>query len=225
MGGRRVVYTAITDRHARLSAHPRVPNTDFICYSDDSLARTDWDVRPVEASTTLSPRMRAKYHKLFPPKGYTWSVWVDGAYVMRTDKGARSFVDDLIARSPRGFGLHRHHARNCLFDEAAHSLPLAKCEEIRPIIEAQIAHYRREGHPTAFGLWGGGLLCRRDCSEVTAIMQRWWDDLLRWSWRDQLSLPVALRACGFQPDEWGWPLFKNPYMAGWEWNDTDRAVT
>lgn len=224
MRNTRVVYTAITGAHARLSMHPRVPGTDFICYSDTPLARTDWEVRPVEASTGLSPRMRAKFHKLFPPKGYTWSVWVDGAYVMRADAHAEGFVEDLIVRSPSGFGLHRHHERDCIFEEALHSKQLVKCEEVSAIIDAQLMHYAHEGHPRNWGLWGGGLLCRDGRSEVTAVMDRWWSELLRWSWRDQLSLPIALRAADFLPDAWEWPLFKNPYMAGWEWNDTDRPM-
>src|SRR5208337_714008 len=76
MRSSRVVYTAITNRHARLSARPFAPDTDFICYSDIPLDRDDWKIRPIEASPYLSPRMQAKFHKLFPPEGYSWNVWV-----------------------------------------------------------------------------------------------------------------------------------------------------
>lgn len=154
----RVVYTAITNRHAHLSARPLAPDTDFICYSDVPLDRDDWQIRPVEAASSLPPRMRAKFHKLFPPEGYAWNVWIDGAYVLRLD--ATRLVDDLIAHSPRGFGLHRHNTRNCLFDEAEHTILLDKYSGQRGIIEAQVRHYEELGHPKSWGLWAGGLMCK-----------------------------------------------------------------
>jgi hypothetical protein len=217
----RVVYTAITNRHAQLSARPLASDTDFICYSDVPLDRDDWQIRPVEAPA-LPPRMRAKFHKLHPPEGYEWNVWIDGAYVLRPD--AVRFVDDLIAHSPSGFGLHRHNQRDCLFEEAEHTVLLDKYSGQRGIIEAQVRHYEELGHPKSWGLWAGGLMCRNTSPIVTAVMRRWWDELLRWSSRDQLSLPFVLRFMNFWPDVWPWPLFENPYMAGWAWNQFDRPV-
>jgi hypothetical protein len=224
MRASRVVYTAITNRHAGLSAHPSAPDTDFICYSDVPLDRDDWQVRPIEAPWQLSPRMRAKYHKLFPPEGYAWNVWVDGAYSMRTDEAATHLVDDLIAHSPGGFGLHRHTMRGCLFDEASHSIQLDKCKDQRELIAAQALHYEQRGHPRNWGLWAGGLLCRDTSARVSEIMRRWWDEMQRWSWRDQISLAFVLHSLRTRPDDWPWPLFGNPYMAGWTCNPFDDAL-
>jgi hypothetical protein len=223
MSASRVVYTAITNGHAQLSAHPDVPDTDFICYSDVPLDRDDWQIRPVEALTQLSPRMRAKFHKVFAPAGYEWSVWVDGAYVLRTDDKAKYLVDDLIRRSPSGFGLHEHYDRCCLFDEAVHSLTLPKCEDQRQIIEEQVHHYAAMGHPRNWGLWAAGFMCRKSSPRVSEIMGCWWDELTRWSWRDQISLSYVLRNANFRPDSWPWPLFpigSNPYVATWKFNPT-----
>jgi hypothetical protein len=213
---RRVVYTAITDQHAALGPRPEIPNTDFICYSDAAIDRDDWQIRPIEAPLDLSPRLRAKYHKLFPPKGYAWNVWIDGAYVLRM--GATSFVDDLIAKSPTGFGLHRHHQRDCIFDEAEHAVQLQKCLPAVPTILRQMIDYARRGHPPHWGLWGGGLLCRDNSDRVARIMDVWWQEIQQGSWRDQLSLPVALRELNERPDDWPWPLFSNPHIDRWEWN-------
>lgn len=224
MSASRVVYTAITNGHARLSARPSVPDTDFICYSDVSLDRDDWQIRPIEASPELSPRMRAKYHKLFPPTGYAWNVWVDGAYSLRTDGTASNFVDDVIAHSPSGFGLHRHRWRSCIFAEAEHSKQLEKCRDQHLIVDAQIRHYEQLGHPRNWGLWAGGLLCRHESAHVSEIMRLWWDELLRWSWRDQISLAYVLHSLKVRPDEWPWRLFENPYMAGWAPNILDTPV-
>jgi hypothetical protein len=165
--------------------------------------------------------MRAKFHKVFPPCGYEWSVWIDGAYVLRTDGDARLLVDDLIQRSPGGFGLHKHGDRNCLFDEVAHAITLPKCEGQTQILQEQARHYETMGHPRNWGLWAAGFMCRRTSSRISSIMERWWEELTRWSWRDQVSLSFVLRNAGFRPDAWPWPLFpigSNPYVTGWNFN-------
>ena len=223
MPASRVVYTAITNGHAQLSARPDVPDTDFICYSDVPLDCDGWQIRPIAAPATLCPRMRAKFHKMFPPAGYEWNVWVDGAYVLRTGEEAKHLVDDLIRHSPSGFGLHQHFDRNCLFDEAGHSLELPKCEDQRRIIEDHTRHYAATGHPMNWGLWAAGFMCRRSTRRVAEIMHCWWDELLRWSWRDQISLAFVLRNTNFRPDSWPWPLFpigSNPHVTGWKFNPT-----
>lgn len=223
MTASRVVYTAITNGHAALTARPDVPDTDFICYSDVALARDDWDVRPIAAPERLSPRMQAKYHKLHPPSGYAWSIWVDGSYILRTDAFGAGFVDALILSSPSGLGLHRHNARNCLYLEAMATMSAAadKRGVQRAVIAEQIRFYDAMGHPRSWGLWAGGLMCRDSSDRVAVVMARWWSQLLRWSWRDQISLPFVLRELDVRPDEFPWPLFQNPYMAGWTWNQHD----
>lgn len=214
----RLVYTAITRGHAALSLRPDCPDTDFVCFTDapgEYADRTDWEIRPIEAPSGLSPRMQAKFHKLFPPKGYRWNIWVDGAYVLR-DQGAEDLVDDVIARSPSGFGLHRHHARDCIYSEAEHSLTLTKCEGLP--LKDQVRHYWDAGHPRHWGLWAGGFLCRDDSTRVQEIMRRWWNEIFRWSWRDQISLPFVLRSMQCRPDDWPWKWFQNPYTGGWKFN-------
>ncbi len=218
MTASRLVYTAITGTHAQLSARPDVPDTDFVCFSDIPLDRDDWKIRPIEAPAQLSPRMQAKFHKLFPPEDYEWTVWVDGAYSLRADASSHCLMDDLIAHSPSGFGLHRHHWYDCLYAEAAHTLELPKCADQHRIIEDQVRHYAEAGHPKDWGLWAGGLMCRNQSPLVAEIMHRWWEEILRWSWRDQLSLPVALRSLHAHPDTWPWPLFQNPHFPAWTWN-------
>jgi len=220
MTASRLVYTAITNGHAQLSTHPDVSDTDFICFSDTALDRDDWQIRSIEAPPQLSPRMRAKFHKLFPPTGYEWNVWIDGAYSLSTEGSASRLVDDLIEHSPSGFGLHRHHWHDCLFAEADHSMSLPKCHDQRDIIEAQVRHYESAGHPKKWGCWAGGLMCRDGSSRVAEIMRCWWGEISRWSWRDQISLPFALRSLDTRPDEWPWPLYHCPHVPAWHWNPT-----
>jgi hypothetical protein len=167
--------------------------------------------------------MRAKFHKVFPPVGYEWSLWVDGAYVLRTDDAAKHLVDDLIQHSPSGFGLHEHGDRDCLFDEVDHAATLPKCADQIQILQKQACYYAARGHPRNWGLWAAGFMCRRSSPRIAEIMGYWWEELGRWSWRDQISLAFVLHNARFRPDSWPWPLFpigSNPYVKGWNFNLT-----
>jgi len=210
----RIVYTAITNGHAQLCTRPEVPDTDFVCFSDVELDRSDWVIRPIDAPADLSPRMRAKFHKMFPPIGYEWTVWIDGSHVINTVISPSTMVDDMIAASPNGFGLHRHPREDCVYadghDVMTHPLLAAK-RRGQPIAE-QLAHYRRGGHPEHWGLWASGSMCRNESRLVRELMTKWWDEMLRWSERDQLSMPFVCRALGFRPDTWPWELYKNPHF-------------
>ena len=55
------------------------------------------------------------------------------------------------------------------------------------------------GHPDTMAgpaLWGGLLLRRHNDPAVHSAMSIWWEHVLRYSRRDQLSLPVALQSAG-----------------------------
>jgi Protein of unknown function (DUF616) len=209
----RLIYTAITAGHAELHDHPDIPDTDFVCYSDDPIVHQDlsdrWELRPVEAATDLSPRRRAKFHKIFPPSPYEWTVWVDGSHRLRLD--STDMVDAMIAASPHGFGLHKHPRLDCIYPEGDAALTLWKCRD-QPIME-QLQHYRREGHPPNWGLWACGSICRRQSPLLDGLMQQWWSQILTWSERDQISLAYVLRSADLRPDEWPWQLYANPYFA------------
>jgi len=45
-------------------------------------------------------------------------------------------------------------------------------------------------------LWGGIIYRRHNDKEVIEAMETWWQHILRYSRRDQLSLPIALMNCG-----------------------------
>lgn len=143
------------------------------------------------------PRLDAKWWKLHPEavaEGVT--IWIDGSLdvlsptfpqTMENELGS----DDLL--------LFRHPWRDCIYDEAVASRAGAKYDG-QPL-EDQAAAYRADGHPEHWGLMHGGCLVRRDTDAVRALDDAWWEEILRWTLQDQLSLPPVLR----QSDaRWHW---------------------
>src|SRR5437879_1575817 len=77
-----------------------------------------------------------------------------------------------------------------IYAEAEFSKTMPKYFD-QPIAE-QIESYRAEGYPARMGLIATGLIARSTAADLSAIEEMWWDENLRWSYQDQLSLPVVL---------------------------------
>jgi len=66
-------------------------------------------------------------------------------------------------------------------------------------IAPQIASYSLAGHPVHWGLYETGFMVRKNCREVNAICEAWWEEVRGYSHRDQLSLPPVIRGMEFTP--------------------------
>jgi hypothetical protein len=87
-----------------------------------------------------------------------------------------------------------HPERGCIYDEVVQSATMRKYQA-QPIHE-QAASYRTEGYPAQNGLMACGLIARRARADLGGINEMWWRENLRWSYQDQLSLPVVLWRMG-----------------------------
>ena len=65
--------------------------------------------------------------------------------------------------------------------------------------------YVKEGFPRFFGLTENGILVREHNNEdCIRIMDTWWDEVLNYSRRDQLSFMYAIWKNGFIPQDIGY---------------------
>jgi hypothetical protein len=147
--------------------------------------------------TDEHPRVGAKFHKLQPPvHGQADVVWIDA----NTEIISPSFVRRALAARRNGIAVWRHPQRDCIYAEAEASLRLAPEKySVQPLL-AQVESYRAEGHPARAGLYACGTVAW-DWSQPAALAlgTAWLNECLRWSYQDQLSLPVVLRRAGIKP--------------------------
>jgi hypothetical protein len=225
------VYTAIYGGYD--DVHPPAPQsvpTDFFCYTDAAPAAYGlWRTIRDRRLPDLHPRTRAKWFKTHPhvlfPRGrpplaaldprflwrrYDATIWIDGSIRVTSKDFARDLAGCL---GPDGIACFRHPQRDCIYEEAEKSLRWAKYRSL-PIRE-QVEHYRREGFPAHRGLMAGGVIVRATrAPHLPEIDEAWWQENLRWTWQDQLSLPVVLwrqnRKIAWIPGD----LWKNPWF---EW--------
>jgi hypothetical protein len=182
---------------------------DYICFTDDqALANPgNWKIIHAPRLPEEHPRMSAKFfkilnhrifqrgrlsyarsffQKLFAPR-YDYTVWIDGSIQVKSAQFVREFVQQV---GPSGWSMFVHPDRNCIYPEAEFSRTMAKYQS-QPIV-AQIEAYRAEGYPAGNGLIAPGLTARSTAVDLSAIEEMWWQENLRRSYQDQLSLPVVL---------------------------------
>lgn len=152
------------------------------------------------------PRMIAKEPKLrpwqFTADDGPW-IWIDGSAQIVSP----SFVEEALAAGGP-IAQWRHPSRDCIYQEATASLPLAKYKNT-PVVE-QAEHYRSLGYPEHGGLWATGLIVYHEPLDYLADL--WWAEMNRWGYQDQISQPVALRNAGLRPVELPGGLGQSPWL-------------
>ncbi|MCU1657360.1 MAG: hypothetical protein JWO57_2016 [Pseudonocardiales bacterium] len=199
---RRVVYTVLMGRYETLLEQHIAGNrgVDLVCFTDDPTAvSTTWKIRYVERAFALDPNRSSRRPKILAHEylaDYDESLYIDNSTLLLTDPDS---AFDTLLPPDAAFALLRHSFRDTLADEFT-----AVVDERRDAAwtcEEQREHYERT-HPSvlaASALWGGLLLRRHHDPAVREAMQVWWEHVLRFSRRDQLSLPVALDTAALKP--------------------------
>ena len=181
-----VVYTAIFNDYDVLLRPRKVSyDVDYICFTDNpDIVPDPWQAKKVVPDFESMKRESARYkflpHKHFPK--HDLSIWVDGnIHVLEQPE---RIISDLLGDS--NLAVSPHPERNCIYDEAEALIRLGKSNP-EPTRE-QINKYRQAGLPQNFGLSSTGVLIRRHHhTEVITVMEKWWDEFMSETSRDQLS--------------------------------------
>lgn len=121
---------------------------------------------------------------------YTHVVWLDSNCKLR---GCEKDFLSLVSQVHDGqWGIYSHPDRSCAYNEArcVKSLPYVN----RYVLNAQMAYYRSQYFPKEYGLYSCNFIVR-SMSAIHASSSLWYEwmvHFLRWSPRDQLSLPFLL---------------------------------
>jgi|GEM_PF-1259631 len=227
------IYTAIYGSYDEL-IQPSVQDVmcDFICFTDNKMLKRNsgrwrviYDKNPMPQSRIQAKYFKLMSHKIFPRgrlslkygllnrKYYDYIIWVDGNMFIKSP----AFARDLCGFLKNDWALFAHSHRDCIYDEV--NAAIMRCGG-QPIIEQAIA-YRSEGHPEHYGLWDCGVIIRKGniCKELQRFNQAWWDENLKWTYRDQISLPYLVRKHNVNIDT------IHKYVWDNEWFDRVRHVS
>lgn len=127
---------------------------------------------------------------------YTYLVWADASLV---------FDDSAVNRAMRPLLKHDadlvvqpHPKRNSTFQELTHILEVQSQDRfvpIAPYLRAQREHYSNmTNFDDAHGLYWMAYFGARRSNKTTDFFDRWWLEVRRWQYRDQVSVMFALES-------------------------------
>ncbi|XP_016163171.1 uncharacterized protein LOC107605720 [Arachis ipaensis] len=142
-------------------------------------------------------------HRLFPQAKY--SIWVDAKSQFRRDP--LGVLEALLWRSNSILAISEHGARSSVYDEAK---AVVKKNKAKPEeVEVQLNQYKKDGLPEDKRFNGKKALCeasvivKKHTPLTNLLMCVWFNEVVRFTSRDQLSFPYVL---------WRLKAFKNIHM-------------
>jgi len=216
-----VVYTCLFgfSEHFNNFVYEQDDNIDFICFTDNPELRSSfWKIKLMNPGL-LDPARASKQIKALPHRflsEYDWSLYIDN--IIRLKTPPKQLFHEFLAGTPSPFVCFRHPHRNCVYDEAAEVVALGYDDPDR--VQAQMRFYRQFGYPAQNGLAATMFILRRHHdTNLTPTMERWHQQLLCHSKRDQLSLNPVMWFDQFTPTYMDlhlndfelleWPVVKN----------------
>jgi hypothetical protein len=200
------VYTVILGPYDGLLPQPVMDGVDYICFTDQNFKSKQWTIQTISVENDDVGRTVRKY-KLMPHKvlsSYDVSVYIDGNYLIR--KPLQPLLDQVLQHGPIGIFDHNQcsDARNCVYDEYEAIIKLqtkrGKLKDDPQIMRSQIEKYRQEGYPRQAGLIFAAVIIRKHNDPlVNQTMELWYEQILRFSKRDQLSFNYSAWKTGLKP--------------------------
>lgn len=157
---------------------------DYLCITDSKKPVPGWDSLTVELGDDIlrqSRDIKINIHKYVD--GYDVYVYIDG-----NGRILRSILEYMKRYYKGGILFQTHYARNCTYQEANKVISLGF--DTKETVAAQMYKYQRSGLPRNNGLYENGFLIRDN--SANEFCERWYDEILAGSYRDQLSLPYCI---------------------------------
>ncbi len=204
-GKRAVIYTCITGGYESV-VQPAVIDDrfDYYCITDDPEDLSgvyQWISADSIISASLADNTRRnRFCKIMGArifKEYDYSIYVDGN--IRIIGGVQKYLEKM---NEYGFLSHGHAFEDCIFSEAVRVI--AKSGDDEALIKNQMAKYREEGMPRHYGMLHNAVLVRENNNPIcVSLMDQWWEELTKFSKRDQLSLTYCMWKMGIKPSDIG----------------------
>ena len=179
-------------------------NCDFYLITDQASKSTSavtvLDPYDYYKGKDRNPIIVSRYFKTQPHlifDTYDYSIYIDGN--MRVISDLSCFIQRI---GMTGIATNRHYARNCIYNEGEACIIMRKATQ--KAVYEQLDYYREKGMPKQYGLYETGILVRKHKDPICIkLMNDWWDQINRFSKRDQLSFPYVMWKNGYQYEDIG----------------------
>lgn len=182
-----IIYTTdFAGRDEALTEPCEIPGARYICFTDRDRAEVPgrWEVQP-PLKYFDCPKLTSIWHKLHPHAflpDHELSLYLNASVRLKSDPRKD------LKPGFKGFALHRHRHRDCLFKEAKYcrDIGITEPSSLKPQLALYAGTVSAEQRPT--GLWETGAVLRDNELSTQVIDSLWWEHLFRYPKRDQVVL-------------------------------------
>lgn len=206
------ILTALSGTREKLHDPKTVfPNADYFAFVDTHQDVAVWQQRPLvhfSNDIRFSGRRNAKIYKIMPDlflPGYDYYFWVDVSHEVVMDP---EVVINTYMKNAE-IGVFKHTQRNCAYSESVIINELGY--DHKENVDRQVEFYRSQGFPDNYGLFELPVSIRRNTHQTQLFNLMWWEQICKYSSRDQISFPYCLWKSGITPTIL--PGFANGYNA------------
>ncbi|MCR4665733.1 MAG: glycosyltransferase [Desulfovibrio sp.] len=187
-----MIFSAVSKDYDSVKIpHVPDPHCDYILFSDTPKRETGlWQIRPIpfwnQDPTRITRYVKLHPHLLCP--GYKAAMWVD-QNVLLLDVFHREIEDFLASDCP--IGTFYHPTRAGFHEESLACMQLHK--DSMDTLKRQLACYMGEKVPEDGLYYTNVVLFNLSHPLLPSLLAAWWAEIERFSKRDQISLPYALK--------------------------------
>jgi len=185
----KVIYTSIFGNYDDLKT-PEIydDDVDYKCFTDNTSIESDvWEIIIIKAEVSKNSSKSSKFVKICPHKflsEYKYSLYIDGSMTLINN------IDMVKLLNGKKLAMELHQRRDCVYKEAKACKRLKKDKP--SIINEQIRRYKQLKFPRHAGLRANGVMIREhNDPQLINLNECWWQQVLRYSRRDQLSFPFV----------------------------------
>jgi hypothetical protein len=146
----------------------------------------------------FASRRNAKIYKIVPElfiPGYDYYFWVDATHEVVLDP--KEIIETYMKDSM--IGCFKHTTRSCSYEEGKEIINLGLSYDYPDNVIDQLNRYYSEGFPEQNGLWEMSVFIRKNTPEIQRLNLMWWEQICRYSSRDQISFPYCLWKTNIKP--------------------------
>ncbi len=185
-----VVYTVLTGYKENLR-NPFPHNSlgyERICFTDNpELKSKDWSIILIDHHH-LKEERESRRPKLLPHRflpDFEYSLYIDNTVNFKVDP--LTILNHYI-NSDFSLICFKHPWRDCIYDEGEIIIQSGLDDEYR--VREQLDFYHSQGFPSHNGLIAGTVLFRKHLDfKLIDLTEEWFEHVLRYSKRDQISFP------------------------------------
>lgn len=200
---KKVVYTINMGKYDNIQNISKQEGWDYFCFIDSKTKKynySNWTVVQIPEelkNMNISFFKKTRYIKIRPHlyfKNYSLSLYIDSTFSIKGD--LNEFVLRIITPNYNIF-IYEHPFRGDIYDEIQAVVDCKKEKSSKA--EKILQRYKEENFPKNYGLTENCLILRRhNEKDCIYLMDRWWEEIKKNSYRDQISFNYLLWKTGIK---------------------------